>query len=164
METMQEQYKQLSTELELLKSKDIRDIKDAIRLLASKIDRLTPQGEQSESIAQLAAALAKAKLEKKPLKESGTGNRGKYSTLEDYEEAYEEALANNGLSIVFKPTLIAQDKYVLVTRLVHSSGEWMRSSLPIDSDEKSTQLNEEQGMGKSISYMKRYSYAAMMGV
>jgi hypothetical protein len=161
---IQELVAKLSTELELLKSKDIRDIKDVLRMLSGKIDRLTPNGEQSATIAEISTALAKAKLEKLPLKESGAGNRGKYSTLEDYEDAYEKPLAKFGLSMVFTPQMIGNDKWVLVTKLTHSSGEWFRSVLPIEASESGPIKSEEQGLGSSISYMKRYSYAAMMGV
>ena len=163
-ESINELLTKLSTELELLKSKDIRDIKDVIRSLSGKIDRLTPQGEQSATISFISEALAKATLEKLPLKESGTGNRGKYSTLEDYEDSYEKPLAKYGLKMVFTPSMIGNDKYVLVTKLTHSSGEWFRSVLPIEASESGPIKSEEQGLGSSMSYMKRYSYAAMMGV
>jgi len=164
MEQLKQQLTQISTELDLLKSKDVRDVKDAVRMLSGKIDRLNPQGEQSETIAKIAEALAKAKMEKLPLKESGAGNRGKYSTLEDYEDAYEKPLAKNGISIVFTPSRLSATEMVLVTKLIHSSGEWFRSVLPIEASESGPIKSEEQGLGSSISYMKRYSYAAMMGV
>lgn len=164
-EHIQQELSQITTQLDLLKSKDIRGLQDALRVIVAKIDRLQQQGDQSDSIDQLATALAKAKLERLPLKESGTGNRGKYSTLEDYEDSYEKPLAKNGLSIIFTPQAQGQDSWVLVTTLVHASGQWKKSMLPIDmSEEVNKTINEEQGFGKSISYMKRYSYAAMMGV
>ena len=162
MELLKQQLEHISTDIDLLKSKDVRDVKDAIRILSSKIDRLNPQGEQSESVAHISEALAKATLEKKPLKESGTGNRGKYSTLEDYEDAYEAALAKHGIKILFQPDV---EKKILVAKLTHSSGEWFRSTLPLDPSEAvGPNKNEGQSFGSSLSYMKRYAYAAMMGV
>ena len=161
---IQEQLTKLTSEFELLNAKDMRNVIDAIKILSSKISRLSPQGEQSETIGAIATALAKAKLERLPLKESGMGNRGKYSTLEDYEDAYEKALAKHGLCIVFKPQRVTSDESVLATTLTHASGEWFRSSAPVDSSDSNTNKSEEQGFGASMSYMKRYSYAAMMGV
>jgi hypothetical protein len=163
MEQVQE-LQQILTELELLKAKDIREVKDAIRILAGKIDRLTSNDLQSPTIGALTAAKAQALLEANPLKESGTGNRGKYSTLEDYRAAFEKPLAKNGLVLSFTPSRISSNEWVLVTLLSHSSGEWIKSVLPISAPESSQQRNEEQGYGASISYMQRYSYAAIMGV
>jgi len=154
---------QISTELQLLKSKDIRDVKDAIRVLASKIDRLFPQGEQSEKIDELTAALAKAKLEAKPLNASKEiTNRGEYSDMVDYLEAYQEALCDNGLVITFTTQLDRDNKLVLISKLSHTSGQWMKGVLPAEPtfDGK---MKDEQAYGARLTYMKRYAYAALMG-
>ena len=164
-EQLKDQLLKISTELELLKAKDIRDLKDGIRLLASKIDRLTSQGNQSESIDKLATALAASKPNVKELMASGTGNSGTYSTFDDYRYSFEEALATEGLSMVFTPQRIGASEWILTTDLVHSSGQWKRSTLPIEiSDNANSRQNDDQKLGSAISYMKRYAYAAMMGV
>jgi hypothetical protein len=155
---------QISTELQLLKSKDIRDVKDALRILSGKIDRLTSQDEQSESIDQLTTALAKAKLEANPLVCSGEiANRGEYSDMTDYLEAYQEALCKNGLVITFTPQVGKDNLLVLVTKLSHSSGQWMKSMLPAEPSLDDPKIKQEQAYGARLTYMKRYAYAAMMG-
>jgi hypothetical protein len=48
---------------------------------------------------------------------------------------------------------------MLVTTLVHASGQWIKGEMPII-----TNKMDPQGLGSAITYYRRYSLAAMIGV
>jgi hypothetical protein len=115
---------------------------------------------QSTEIKDLAAALAKAQAEIKPaLKDADNPFfKSKYADLASVQAACMPHLTKNGLSVVQAIQLIG-DNTVLVTTLMHSSGQWLKSVSPV----KPTK-NDPQGLGSALTYMRRYSLAALVGV
>lgn len=116
---------------------------------------------QSESIGKLADALAKAQAEIKAPKKGKTAKLGTYSysyaDLADIIEAYREPLSKNGLALA--QTMRWQDNHlVLVTTLLHSSGEWLSSEYPLASYPK------PQEQGSAITYARRYNVTALLGI
>lgn len=82
----------------------------------------------------------------------------KYADLASVLEATREDRAAAGLSVVQFPTGGA-DGIKLVTTLLHSSGQWMRGDLtlrPMDA--------KPQTIGSLITYLRRYSYSAALGI
>ena len=115
---------------------------------------------QSENINELVTALSKAQGEIIPaLKDNINPHfKSKYADLSSIWNACRAPLSKQGLAVI---QTMAEDngKLFLVTTLAHASGQWMRSELPI--------LNEKataQGLGSAITYMRRYSLAAIVGV
>ena len=121
----------------------------------------------SESIAALAAALAKAQATMPAVPKRGRGQVGQarttYATLDDVIETLREPLAGNGLS--FSQMLDHTDAGPsLTTMLLHESGEWLASTTPIDAMDPNRGTNEMQAYGSTLTYLKRYALAAMLGV
>lgn len=120
---------------------------------------------RSETAAQLFAALAKAQGAFVGAKKDRENNflGTSYATLSSVIEACRKPLSENGLSIIQTFQERTGNNY-LVTTLAHESGEWMSSWLPLtlDSDEKG--LSRLQVFGKQITYLRRYSYIALVGV
>lgn len=118
------------------------------------------EADQSASLGALAAALAKAQgAIKTAAKDSVNPHfKSKYADLASVREACQEALAANGIAVVQAPSS-AQGGVCITTTLLHSSGEWMRSRciFPVSQ-------NSAQGYGSAITYGRRYSLAAMVGV
>jgi hypothetical protein len=115
---------------------------------------------QSEQINELAAALAKAQSEIQPAIKDSTNPffKSKYADLSSVWSACKTPLTKNGLSVL--QTMEPRDgQLTLVTTLAHSSGQWIRSFLPIIS-----QKQDAQSIGSAITYMRRYSLAALVGV
>jgi hypothetical protein len=85
--------------------------------------------------------------------------KSKYADLESVWSVCRKPLSDNGLSII---QLVSSDSgtYTLRTILAHSSGQSIGSDciLPI------AKPNDPQALGSSISYMRRYCLAAMVGV
>ncbi len=115
---------------------------------------------QSEQINELATALSKAQGEIIPAVKDNINPhfKSKYADLSSVWNACRGPLSKHGLSII--QTMNEENgKLYLCTTLAHSSGQWIKSSLPI--------LNEKanaQGLGSAITYMRRYSLSAMVGV
>lgn len=115
---------------------------------------------QSTELKDLAAALAKAQAEIKPaLKDSDNPFfKSKYADLASVQSACMPHLTKNGLSVV-QTIRHESNETMLVTILLHSSGQWMKSVAPV----KPTK-NDPQGLGSALTYMRRYSLASMVGV
>lgn len=122
--------------------------------------------QHSESLAELAVALAKAQaLIKQPGKvhsatiKSATANYGyKYADLPDVIEAYRKPFSDNGLSIV-QSVSTAERGVSITTMLLHASGQWIKDMLYMPVVD-----NRPQAVGSAITYGRRYAVAAMVGV
>lgn len=120
--------------------------------------------QQSEQINELAAALAKAQGQMYPAKMEATNPflHNKYADLGSVIQAARAALAANGLSFTQHPA-IEDGRVSITTSLMHASGQWQTStiSLPIG-EEKGLSL--AQSMGKVVTYLRRYSLSAILGI
>ena len=124
---------------------------------------------RSATFGKLVAALAKAQLRFKLIlkqNENAAFTRGTrisyYADLATYIDATQEALASEGLVVMQWPDVSLDAKSMtLVSILAHSSGEWIqgRLSLPALGRDGFT----AQSCGSSITYARRYSYAAITG-
>lgn len=116
--------------------------------------------EKSETIGKLAEALSKAQGELKPAIFDATNPhfKSKYATLGAIMDACKEPLSKYGLAIV-QGTMTTEGRVVVETMLVHASGEWLKSSLSMRAEKDTA-----QGYGSVITYGRRYSLAAMVGI
>lgn len=116
--------------------------------------------KRSEAIEKLAEALATAQGQivaaEKDAKNSHFG--AKYSTLAAIWDACRIPLTSNGLSIVQTPGF-GENSLILETTLLHTSGQWISSELPIQVDTRNL-----QHVGSALTYARRYSLSAMVGV
>lgn len=123
--------------------------------------------QRSEQINELAAALAKAQgAFTNPSKnrtvrvntKSGGSYDFAYATFDAIVEAARKPLSDNGLA--FTQTVESGDgRAVLVTTLLHSSGQWLASSTPL-----MTEGSGNQAFGSAMTYQKRYQLTAMLGI
>lgn len=115
---------------------------------------------QSENINELASALSKAQGEITAALEDKVNPHFKasYASLSSVWEACRSQLSKNGLAVI-QTMQNEGEQLTLVTTLTHSSGQWIKSYLPI-----STTKATPQALGSAITYMRRYSLAAMVGV
>lgn len=106
----------------------------------------------SESIHELAAALAKAQAAMKnaTLNRVNPHFKSKYADLAGIRDAVMPVLAAHGLSVVQ-----AIGAGAVQTRLLHSSGQWIESECPIPP------VQDMQKLGSAITYARRYSLSAI---
>ena len=116
--------------------------------------------QTSEQINEIAGALAKAQGEIKGAAKDSTNPhfRSKYADLASVWDACRAALSKNGLSVIQTPDTTA-DGVFLYTTLAHSSGQWIRSTMPVRPVQ-----DTPQGLGSALTYARRYSLASMVGV
>ena len=118
---------------------------------------------KSDSIADLATALNKARNAFEPIRRSsevkvqtrtGSSYTFKYAPLEALIGATDKALRDNGLTVLQD----VRDNRVH-TMLIHTSGQWLESSgTPIVNAEQSTR----QEYGAGLTYSRRYDYSAVL--
>ena len=108
----------------------------------------------------LATALAAAQAEFGTVPQSGKNPhfRSTFSTMQDYVDAAKPILAKHGLSISQMPNLL-EGQFVLTTILMHKSGDNLVSNQPVVSTKQ-----DAQSLGSAISYARRYSYGAILGM
>lgn len=114
----------------------------------------------SPAIEKLSEALAKAQAEIKEaaLDKENPHFHNPYATLASVWEACRKPLSDNGLSVT-QVIGTLEGKSVLRTVLMHSSGQWIESTCPLI-----TQQAGMQALGSAITYARRYSLAAIVGV
>lgn len=118
------------------------------------------KNNRSESIKELAAALAKCQGAMRAAEKDRENHffKSSYSTLAAVWDACRKPMSDNGLAIVQMPTL-SEEGVVLESILMHSSGEWISSVLKLNPVKQ-----DPQGIGSCLSYARRYSVSAMVGV
>lgn len=119
---------------------------------------------KSDSIVNLAVALAKAQAEM-PVALFDKNNpflKYKYATLGAVISSSKPILAKYGLSITQFP--ISQEGRIGVTSiLLHESGEWMEQTISMVPD-VSKGVTAAQAAGIVITYLRRYSWASILGM
>jgi len=122
---------------------------------------LQPQIQpHSDEIGELMGALAKAQAKIASAVKSKTNPffKSKYADLPAIWEACKEPLSSNGLSVVQTVEGNHNEMY-LTSILGHSSGQWIKSKIPLILAKK-----DPQSMGSCITYARRYALAALVGV
>ena len=122
---------------------------------------------QSANFGKLPASLAKARgafetilkgREVTVNTKTGGSYKFKYAELSDIHAATDPALTANGL-LHSSSILPIRDRLYLITSLMHESGEWLRSYMPLAGPN-----DGPQAFGSQITYFKRYAISALLGV
>ena len=117
---------------------------------------------QSAEIGEIAAALSVAQAEINPAEKNATNPhlKNKYANISAIYDAVREVLPRHGLCVV--QTMLPTDgtRAHVRTTLAHKSGQWFASEcvMPLD------RQGGAQGMGSAITYARRYSLSAILGV
>ena len=117
---------------------------------------------QSEVINELASALSKAQGEMQAAIKDKINPffKSSYADLGSVWDAARPVLSKYGLCVMQTTELAAdRNQVIMVTTLAHTSGQWMKSYLPLNPSK-----NDSQGMGAAITYLRRYSLSAIVGV
>lgn len=146
LKSLIEEMRQISTEL-----KDLKDTKLVV----------LPRPYLSAEVKDLYSALAKAQGEIQ-LADRDSDNpyfKSRYANLASFIAASRPALTKHGLSLSHRLELNAEGQNILVCTLGHASGQYIESRmrvLPVK--------NDIQSFGSYMTYLRRYSYAALCGL
>lgn len=115
----------------------------------------------SPEIGALAQALAKAQGELTAATKDRENPffKSSYATLASVFEAIREPFSKNGLAYSQPTRIDEHGNVVVVTILMHSSGQWIAGEVSAKPAK-----NDPQGVGSLISYLKRYEIQAMAGI
>lgn len=115
---------------------------------------------KSDSIASLASALSSAQGELKHASKDKTNPffNSTYADLANVIDTMRDVLSKNGLSIMKLVGANGQDVSV-ETVLMHKPGEWVSTTLTMRATK-----GDPQGIGSCITYARRYSLSAIVGI
>ena len=115
-------------------------------------------------LGQIAAALVAVQGELHAVKKDNTADAGKYSyTYADLASVWDTIrplLSKNGIAVIQMPEDVVDGNTIrLRTMILHTSGEYLTSTLPMPFAEVSP-----QAVGSALTYARRYALCAMLGV
>lgn len=115
---------------------------------------------KSDQINELAAALCAVQLELRPAHKDSTNPhfKSRYADLESCWDAIREVAPKHGLCVIQTMDEISGG-VVIETLLAHKSGQFISGRLQL-----TPQRNDAQGIGSCITYGRRYSLAAIVGL
>lgn len=115
---------------------------------------------QSANVNELFTALSKAQAKMGLAKKQSSNPffKSKYASLDAVWEACKDYLAEQGLAIS-QTTVMQGEQLLLVTTLGHASGQWSKGLYPINPIKL-----DPQGFGSAMTYARRYSLAAIVGI
>lgn len=117
--------------------------------------------KKSDEIKDLVTALVKVQSEiKNPSKDTTNPfYKSRYADLPAVLDSCRAVLVKHGLCLVQTTEITENGGVVLNTTLAHVSGQWMSGSYPLNPVK-----NDPQGMGSAMTYARRYSLQAIIGI
>lgn len=111
---------------------------------------------------EITKALCKFIQQVGTIEEKDTAQYGKFADLSTVLSTVNPALAANGLAVIHT-TKVVEGKNVLITNLLHTSGESITSEmlLPLNTGGRGNPMHQEGG---AITYCRRYSLLAILGL
>lgn len=119
--------------------------------------------KQSESIKTILADLGKAQAEFPTLPKEANGYNYKYTDLDTVISTLRPILTKYSIGFMQSLTTLENGRGGITTRLFHSSGEWLEDTTPLP-EVSLSKGNAAQNVGAAITYMKRYTLCAFLGV
>lgn len=118
------------------------------------------QVNQSEAIDQLSAALVAAQGHFEAVDKSAENPffKSHYADLPAIVKAIQPILLEHGLAVTQWPGFDG-DHDLLTTRVFHTSGQWIESSMRLYLAKQ-----DPQGQGSAITYARRYALSAALGI
>lgn len=116
---------------------------------------------QSEAIDKLIPAFIAFQAEMPAVPKDATNPhfKSKYATLSAITEAMRPHLSKHGLAVT-QSLVYADGVQFIVTRIMHTSGQWMQDGGYALNPTK----NDPQGMGSAVTYARRYTLGATLGI
>lgn len=114
----------------------------------------------SENIEKLASALSQTQGEIESAKKNAENKffHQKYADLASVWDAIRKPLSSHGLAII-QTTEYSENNIIIITTLLHSSGQWIRGKFAIKPIKQ-----DPQGLGSAFTYGRRYSLSAIIGI
>lgn len=114
----------------------------------------------SEQIGEVVTALVAFQAEMPNVHKAAVNPhfKSKYAALEAIMPQILPVLTKHGLGVSHH-VAVENGCNVLITRLYHTGGQWIGSVMPLMAEKQTP-----QGLGSAITYMRRYSLCALLGI
>lgn len=114
----------------------------------------------SQEIGELVKALCSARLAFPPIPKNRINPhfKSKYADINDILTAIMPILSEHGL-IPFQSVERVNGQTFMATKLVHSSGQWIKGLIPIIIGKQ-----DMQGVGSSVTYSRRFGVTSLLGL
>lgn len=119
--------------------------------------------KQTEKTNTLLQSLVEAQAEFETLPKDKAGYGYNYTDLDTVISYIRPILKNHGLGFMQMLSTLEGNQPAITTRLIHSSGEWIEDTTPLPPVQLA-KGNAAQNLGAAITYMKRYTLCAMLGI
>lgn len=118
---------------------------------------------QSENITELLASLVELQSELPTMPKDKTAYNYKYTDLDTIVQTIKPLLKKHNLAYMQSVGGLTASAITLTTRLFNNKGEYIEDTvvLPVIASQKN---NSAQTLGMSITYMRRYTLCAMLGI
>ncbi len=143
---------------------DSSQLVQAVQQLSDQIASLKKadsKPHRSQELKDLFTALSKAQAEMETAELSSENPffKTRYADLAAIVKASRPALTKHGLSIIQQIITHEDGQTMLHTMLCHTTGQWVESRVRIVPPK-----NDVQSIGSYITYLRRYSIAAICGI
>ena len=118
----------------------------------------------SEKVDQIMPDFYQFQQQVKNPRKSAEGSGYMYMTLDDLIDHAREAMAGKGLSFSQEVRSSENGDIELMTRIYHTSGQWLAFGPLVLPRDNGREMNRIQQAGSSITYGRRYSLAAALGI
>ena len=108
---------------------------------------------------EMGAALVAAYAEIGHVRKDASGHHGTYATIGSVLDTVKPVLAKHGLAVIQHPGEADPGFIVIVTTLIHESGETL-----CDGGLRMPAPNDPQKVGGAISYARRYALMTVLGL
>lgn len=117
--------------------------------------------ELSPNVDALFPALHKAQGDMRGVAKDSTNPhfKNKYASLENVIDTAKGPLQASGLAFTQAPGALVDGSIEVTTMLMHTSGQWLRSTLHVPLSKR-----DPQGVGSAITYGCRYALMATLGL
>lgn len=118
---------------------------------------------QSENITELLASLVELQSELPTMPKNKTAYNYKYTDLDTIVQTVKPLLKKYNLAYMQSVGGLTADAITLTTRLFNNKGAYIEDTvvLPVIASQKN---NSAQTLGMAITYMRRYTLCAMLGI
>lgn len=115
---------------------------------------------------EIFGALAKMQMSLENAKKKSKADKYKYADLATCIEVAKPVLAENGLAVTQMMGGDSDENRTLITMLTHSSGQYISSEFVMAQATLfgGAANNPAQVLGSAITYMRRYAFAAIIGL
>lgn len=130
--------------------------------MSEQTTHLDVRFEHSDAMNEIVPALIKARQAMTNPKKTSEGHGYKYAELGDVLDGAMPALLEAGV-YASHWTEAVSDTHYLILLLAHESGQYMRGAVELSAANKRAG-SDDQAMGSSITYMRRYTLTAALGL